>query len=92
MSIRSILSCYTGNGGGPAALHMAILMAQKYDARITGALWQAPNPLRRRAGAFFTREIDSILDQAEVEQAWDAFAVENYRKAKELADKAAALK
>lgn len=69
MSIRSILSCYTGNGGGPAALHMAILMAQKYDARITGALWQAPNPLRRRAGAFFTREIDSILDQAEVEQA-----------------------
>lgn len=30
--------------------------------------------------------------QAEVEQAWDSFAVENYRKAKDLADKAAALK
>ncbi|WP_104494254.1 ABC transporter substrate-binding protein [Paracoccus denitrificans] len=29
--------------------------------------------------------------QAEVEQSWDSFAVENYRKAKELADQAAAL-
>ena len=71
MSIRSIMSCYTGGGGGPAALHMAILMARKYDARITGAVWQAPNPLRRRAGAFFTREIDRILDQAETEFAAD---------------------
>ena len=69
MSIRSILTCYTGNGGGNAALHMAILMASKYDARITGALWQAPNPLRRRAGAFFTREIDSILERTEGEVA-----------------------
>src|SRR5690606_31646935 len=30
--------------------------------------------------------------QAEIEQNWDSFAVENYRKARELADKAAALK
>lgn len=30
--------------------------------------------------------------QAEVEQAWDAFAVGNYRKARELADRAASLK
>ena len=30
--------------------------------------------------------------QAEVEQAWDSFAVANYRKARELADQAAALK
>ena len=29
--------------------------------------------------------------QAEVEQSWDSFAVENYRKARELADQAAAL-
>ncbi|MFD2441838.1 hypothetical protein ACFSS8_20235 [Paracoccus kondratievae] len=30
--------------------------------------------------------------QAEIEQAWDSFAVENYRKAKELADQATAMK
>ena len=30
--------------------------------------------------------------QAEIEQNWDSFAVENYRKARELADKAASLK
>src|SRR5690606_4872329 len=29
--------------------------------------------------------------QAEVEQGWDSFAVENYRKARELAEQAAAL-
>lgn len=37
-------------------------------------------------------DVQVVGRQAEVEQAWDAFAVENYRKAKELADKAAALK
>ena len=67
MAIRSILTSYTGTGGGAAALHMAIQMAQKYDARLTAAVWQPENPMRRRAGAFFTREIDRILDQAEAE-------------------------
>jgi len=65
MAIRSILTSYTGNGGGAAALHMALLMVAKYDARLTAAVWQAPNPLRRRAGAFMTREIDRVLDEAE---------------------------
>lgn len=67
MTIRSILTIYTGTGGGAAALHMAILMAQKYDARITAAVWQPTNPLRRRAAAFLTREIDTVLDQVENE-------------------------
>lgn len=65
MAIRSILTSYTGTGGGAAALHMSILMAQKYDARITGAVWQPQNPLRKRSAVFLTREIDSILDQVE---------------------------
>ncbi|MFV0300428.1 MAG: universal stress protein [Paracoccus sp. (in: a-proteobacteria)] len=67
MAIRSILTNYTGSGGGAAALRMAIQMARKYDAHLTGAVWQSQNPLRRRAGAMFTREIDRILDQAEAE-------------------------
>lgn len=36
-------------------------------------------------------DAEVIGRQAEVEQEWDRFAVENYRKAKELADKAAAM-
>ncbi|WP_299906546.1 universal stress protein [uncultured Paracoccus sp.] len=67
MAIRSILTNYTGSGGGAAALRLAVQMAQKYDAHLTGAVWQPQNPLRRRAGAIFTREIDRILDQAEAE-------------------------
>lgn len=67
MAIQSILTSYTGTGGGRAALHMAIQMARKYDARLTASVWQPENPMRRRAGAFLTREIDRVLDQAEAE-------------------------
>lgn len=37
-------------------------------------------------------ETEVVGRQAEIEQGWDSFAVENYRKAKALADQAAALK
>lgn len=77
MAIRSILTSYTGTGGGAAALYMSILMAQKYDARVTGAVWQPQNPLRKRSAVFLTREIDTILDQVEneyVEERRRAFA------------------
>ncbi|HRO16049.1 MAG TPA: universal stress protein [Paracoccus sp. (in: a-proteobacteria)] len=67
MAIRSIMTSYLGNGGGEGALRMAIQMARKYDAHVTGVVWQPPNPLRSRPGSFFTREIDRILDQAETE-------------------------
>ena len=36
-------------------------------------------------------ETEVVGRQAEIEQSWDSFAVENYRKAKQLADQAAAL-
>lgn len=36
-------------------------------------------------------ETEVVGRQAEVEQSWDSFAVENYRKARELAEQAAAL-
>ena len=67
MAIRSILTCYTGDGGGDSALRLAIQMAQKYEARLTAALWQPANPLRQRPASFLTRDIDTILDQAEEE-------------------------
>lgn len=67
MSIRSILTSYTGTGGGAAALHMSLLMVAKYGAPLTAALWQPPNPLRRRAAAFLTREIDAVLDSTEAQ-------------------------
>ncbi|MDO5630260.1 MAG: universal stress protein [Paracoccus sp. (in: a-proteobacteria)] len=67
MTIRSILTNYTGNGGGPAALRMSIQMAQKYDASLTAAVWVPDNPMRRRAGAFLTPEIDKILDGYEAD-------------------------
>ncbi|MDO5648293.1 universal stress protein [Paracoccus sp. (in: a-proteobacteria)] len=62
MSIRSILTNYTGNGGGPAALRMAIKMAQKYNAHLTAAVWLPENPLRHQAGTFLTPEIARIID------------------------------
>lgn len=65
MSIRSILTNYTGNGGGPAALRMAIQMAHKYDAHLTAAVWLPENPMRHQAGHFLTAEIGAILDQYE---------------------------
>ena len=37
-------------------------------------------------------ETEVVGRQAEIEQRWDSFAVDNYRKAKELADQAAAMK
>ncbi|WP_134725806.1 universal stress protein [Paracoccus luteus] len=67
MAIRSILTSYIGDGGGDSALRLAVQMAQKYDARLTAAVWQPANPLRIRPASFLTREIDAILDQAETE-------------------------
>ncbi|MDO5658416.1 MAG: hypothetical protein Q4G36_08860 [Paracoccus sp. (in: a-proteobacteria)] len=67
MSIRSILTNYTGNGGGPAALRMAIQMAHKYDAHLTAAVWLPENPMRHQAGSFLTAEIGSILDEYEAD-------------------------
>ncbi|MBV0891173.1 universal stress protein [Paracoccus sp. Z118] len=67
MTIRSILTTYVDNGGGDSATRMAIQMAQKYDAHLTAAVWQPPNPLRARAGRMMTREIDEVLDRARAE-------------------------
>ena len=60
---------------------MPITEEQSLDPAFTAAF----TAVRKEAG-------DAIeARQAEIEQQWDAMVTENYRKAKELADKAAAM-
>ena len=84
MAIRSILTSYTGNGGGAAALHMALLMVAKYDARLTAAVScariarrHAPRPADRARMARMLPTLESCRQKLRPWQA--AFVTEQVR-------------
>jgi nucleotide-binding universal stress UspA family protein len=67
MSIRSILAAYVGNATGSSGLRLAIHMARKYDAHLTGIVWHGPSPLETRYSSYMTREIRQLLSARDTE-------------------------
>jgi len=45
MAIKNLLTAYNGSPSSDAALRTAIMMAKKYDARLTGLLAYGPSPV-----------------------------------------------
>jgi len=67
MSIKSILAAYSGEAESCGALNLALLMAKKYDAHLTGVVWHGASVLESRYRAYMTREIVKMLGERDAE-------------------------
>ena len=61
MSIRSILVAYSGDAGGSGGLRLAILMARKYGAHLTGVVSHGPTYLEREYSRYMNADVLSIV-------------------------------
>ena len=61
MSIKSIFALYSGDAQGSSGLRLAIQMAHKYSAHLTGAVWHGPSLLESRHGRYMNRDILGML-------------------------------
>lgn len=61
MSIKSILALYSGDAQGSSGLRLAILMARKYGAHLTGAVWHGPSLLESRYRRYMNQQILNML-------------------------------
>lgn len=61
MSIKSILATYTGSAKGASGLGLAVHMARKYDAHLTGVVWHGPSMMENHYSQYLTKEISGIL-------------------------------
>lgn len=61
MSIKSILAAYSGDAKGSSGLRIALAMARKYDAHLTGVVWHGPSVMESRYRSYMTREILDLL-------------------------------
>lgn len=68
MSIKSILALYSGDAQGSSGLRLAILMARKYSAHLTGAVWHGPSLLESRYRRYMGNEILNILSARDKER------------------------
>ena len=67
MSIKSILAVYSGDAQGSSGLKLALLMARKYGAHLTGAVWHGPSPLESRYGSYMPEDVRNILRSRDLE-------------------------
>ncbi|WP_162300736.1 universal stress protein [Alkalilacustris brevis] len=61
MSIKSILATYTGSASGASGLGLAVHMAKKYDAHLTGVVWHGPSMMESHYSQYMTADIEEIL-------------------------------
>lgn len=61
MSFKSILAAYSGDASGSSGLKLALHMAHKYDAHLTGVVWHGPTPIQSRLGRYMTQDILDML-------------------------------
>jgi nucleotide-binding universal stress UspA family protein len=69
MAIKSILVAYSGDAGGSGGLKLALQMARKYDAHLTGVVSHGPTYLERDYSRYMNAEVLEIIrsrDAAEV--------------------------
>jgi nucleotide-binding universal stress UspA family protein len=67
MSIKSILANYSGDAKGSSGLGLALHMAKKYDAHITGVVWRGPSFTGSRLRPYMTKDILNMLAARESE-------------------------
>ena len=64
MSIKNLLVAYNGGEASDAALRVAIGMAQKYDAHLTGVLAHGVSRVSRNIPAWFSKEMTESIQGA----------------------------
>jgi nucleotide-binding universal stress UspA family protein len=69
MSIKSILAAYSGEAESCGALNLALLMAKKYDAHLTGVVWHGSSVLESRYRAYMTRDVIKMMQERDAETA-----------------------
>lgn len=67
MAIKSILVAYSGSDTSVGALDLAIQMARKYQAHLTGVVVHGENAMATRYGAWMTRQIMDMLTERDRE-------------------------
>ena len=67
MALRSILAIYSGDAAGSGGLGLAVHMARKYDAFLTGIVWRGPSPLEQRFQRYMSKEIVDMLAARDAE-------------------------
>ncbi|WP_126976640.1 universal stress protein [Frigidibacter oleivorans] len=76
MAIRSIIVAYSGTASGSGALHLATLMARKYDAHLTGVVSHGPSLMESRYRRYMGQQVLDLLksrDSATVAEMREAF-------------------
>jgi nucleotide-binding universal stress UspA family protein len=61
MAIKSILVAYSGDTGGSGGLNLALQMARKYDAHLTGVVAHGPSVFEAEYSRYMTEEVLKIL-------------------------------
>lgn len=65
--IKSILAAYSGDVAGSSGLELAILMARKYGAHLTGVVWHGPSLLETRYHRLMPQDVRDILQRQDAE-------------------------
>jgi nucleotide-binding universal stress UspA family protein len=76
MSIKSILAAYSGDAQGSSGLRLALAMAEKYDAHLTGVVWHGPSFIESRYQAYMSDAVLEVItnrDREVVEEIRDDF-------------------
>ena len=68
MSIKSILALYSGDAQGSSGLRLAIQMAHKYGAHLTGAVWHGPSLLESRHRRYMSQDVFDMLAHQDSER------------------------
>lgn len=90
-AVQQAEAAYAESGNEEAAALIAEARGLIEAMPITGEQSLDPSFTQAFTASSGDSDVEVVGRQAEVEQSWDSFAVDNYRKAKELADQAAAL-
>lgn len=77
MTIKNILVSYNGTASSDSALNLALKMAAKYNAHLTGIISYGPSRIRVALGPWVTPELIHQIESTEVERREDVAA--NFR-------------
>lgn len=67
MAIRSILAAYSGEAENSSGLGLALWLARKHGAHLTGVVWRGPSPVESRFRSFMTRDVIDMLERRAAE-------------------------
>jgi nucleotide-binding universal stress UspA family protein len=67
MPFKSILAAYSGDATGSSGLKLALAIARRFDAHLTGVVWHGPSDFERRYRSYLTRDIIEMLAARDAE-------------------------